>query len=158
MIMWIKKFFVILLIIIFSIFIINIRTGYTDSGKKWALPLLGASLLAGGGAYYLRKNAKEKYEEADKLYDAYVNISEKGTDGNPYPNDVYEKAYEKYEDKFAEAKQMETYTLMCLGGGVLALAGSVFLFLKPSSNKIMNIGYNIDYKNKFNDLFLNVKF
>ena len=150
----IKKCFIIFLVVNFCIFIFDVSKVQTaTSYKKYAWPLLGVSLLAGYGSTYLRKNAIQKYDDAEILYQEYLAIP--STEKN---NEVYEKKFELYEDKYGEAKQMRTYYILCMSGAVLAFAGSIFLFFYNPSSKMINVGYNIDYNHGYNDLHLKIKF
>lgn len=150
----IKKCFILFLTVIFILFLFNCNLLYAKTSyKKFALPLLGVSLLAGGGSIYLQKKAKKKFNESETLWQEYLTVPEAQV------NDVYEQKYEKYEDKYAEAKTLRTYYLICLGGSALTFVGAVVLwFFVPSSNKNISMGYNTDYTKSYNDLYIKVKF
>lgn len=150
----IRNGLIFLVLFFFSFYIINTTPLYASSYKKWALPLLGVSLIAGYGAYYTYGKASDKYDEAENIYNnEYLTIPQ------GQPNEVFEQSYEKYENKLSEAKTMRTYYLICSAGAVLAFAGSIVLyFFIPSSNESVNVGYNIDYKENTNNLFIKAKF
>lgn len=148
-----KKMVSIMVILSFLPFIFN-SSLYADfsSYKKWAWPLLGVSALAIYGSTYFHGKAKEAFTEAETLHDEYLAVP-KGA-----ANSVFEEKYEAYEDKYEEGKSNQTYYLLCLGGGVLALAGSIFLLAyNPSSEKV-SIGYNMNYVSQCNDLHMNYRF
>ena|GEM_PF-5191956 len=150
----IRKSFIIFLICIFFIFILNLEMAYSQSSlRKWALPLLGVSLIAGYGAIHFQKKANEKYDESETLYQEYLAIPE------GQPNEVFEQKYETYENRFADAESLRTYYLLCLGGSALTFIGSIVLwFYNPSSSKLVDFGYNNDFTTGQNDLYIKVKF
>ncbi|MDD5065422.1 MAG: hypothetical protein PHF84_00095 [bacterium] len=150
-----KKIISFLLIISILAFIFEpsqVKAGGLSFGKGWAWPLLGVSVLAGFGANYLRNKAISLNDDADTLYSEYMAVPQ------GQPNDVFEKKYEAYEDKLAEAEGMRTYYLICLGGSILTLAGAIYLFTYKPSSKIVSFGYQTDYKNQSNDVFVKVRF
>ncbi len=149
----IKKAFVFFLIFNLCLFILYEKPIYSaTSYKKIALPLLAVSILAGVGAGYLRKKAVEKYDEYLELREDYKAIVE------GQPNEIFEAAYEKSEDKYAEAKQMRMYYLLCGGGAILCFAGGMFLLFYNPSSKKMNFGYNFDFQKGNSDFYFKVRF
>ncbi len=121
------------------------------SYKKYGLPLLGVSILAGVGANYLRKVAVKKYDEAEELWQEYMALKSGS-------NEDFEDAYERYEDKYGEALQYRNYYLICGGISILAAAAGVFLLVYNPSNKSISIGYSPDFIRMQNDLYIKVKF
>lgn len=120
--------------------------------KKFGLPLIGLSVLAGVGANYLRKEALKRYEEAENLWEAYMAIPA----GSSY--EEFEVAYEKYEDKYAEAVQYRNYYLICGGVAILSAAAGIYLVIYSSSSKIITLGYSPNYIYNQHNINLKVKF
>jgi len=149
-----KRIISLITIIFFIIYVIPVKNFAADgigSYKKYALPLLGVSILAGVGANYLRKTALKKYEEAEELWQEYMALKS-GT------NEDFEAAYERYEDKYAEAQQYRNYYLICGGVGILAAAAGIFLLVYSPSNKSISIGYTPDFIRMQNDFYVKIRF
>jgi hypothetical protein len=144
-----KFLLVIFLVFLFSDFNI-LESSDLKSYKKYGLPLIGVSIVAGFGANYLRKEALKRYDEAEKLWNEYMSIPS----GASY--EEFEEAYEKYEDKYGEALKYRNYYLICGGVAILSGAAGFYLILYSSSNKIISIGYNSGFYN--NRIYLRVKF
>lgn len=141
-------------IIFFIIYITptkNFAGGDIVSYKKYALPLLGVSILAGIGASYLRETALKKYAEAEELWQEYMALKS-GT------NEDFESAYERYEDKYAEAVQYRNYYLICGGVGILTAVAGIFLLVYSPSNKSISIGYRSDFIRMQNDFYVKIRF
>lgn len=131
----------------------GVRAGGLNIKRIWALPAFGLAVLAGVGAGYFRKEALSLHDEAEGIYREYLAIPQ------GQPNEVFELKYEAYQEKLAEAEGRRTYYLVCMGGGVLALAFGVYILVQgPSSSKSVSFGYNMDIPRRSNDLYMRVRF
>jgi hypothetical protein len=90
---------------------------------------LGGAALAGGGTFELL--ASSAHEEGNSAYEAY----EGATDP-----DTATTEYDRMMDARDRGNQMGRIGLYCLsGGGALAVAGAVMLFIKKSDNLSLHV-------------------
>ncbi|MBN1897605.1 MAG: hypothetical protein JW827_02420 [Spirochaetes bacterium] len=145
-----KKILAYILIITFTLSITPLKP-LNGSLKQWALPIMGVGILAGVGAALIRKKALEKYDEAELVWQEYMAIP------SGKANEVFETAYEKYQDKYGAAVQYRNYYLIVGGIGLLAVAAGAFLLIwSPKEN--VSVGYNPNFYSMNNDVYLQVKF
>ncbi len=140
-----------LIVIISFILLTNTRGAYSISKKWYSLPLLGISVLGGYASNYLYKLTKEKYDEADEKFAEYMALKNE-------PNEVFERTYEEYEDKFAEAEQMKSYYYIALGATIISFGASIYFLFSTDKQSSTALGYRYDFYANRNDLYLIKRF